>query len=213
MLTDAIFLIGAGGHGKVVLEALLQNEVPIDRIAISDNDIALRDKKLLGASISTPAMPANAAAGAFHVAIGNGTIRQRLHGELIAAGSRPLTTVHPGALVSRFASIGAGSFIAARAIVGPDAAIGEGVIINHGAVVDHDCQVGAFSHIAPNATLAGAVRVGARVLVGAGANVLPNLKIGDDAVIGAGAVVLRDIAAGEMYVGVPAAPISRSKSD
>lgn len=213
MRIDSIFLIGAGGHGKVVLDALLLNRAAIGKIYICDNDAALSGKALFGFPISIPAIHPSAAEGSFHIAIGNGKIRQQLYGELIAMGSKPLTVAHSSAVISQFSVIGAGNFIAANTIIGPDAHINEGVIVNHGAVVDHDCRVGAFSHIAPNATLAGAVSVGARVLIGAGANVLPNIAIGDDAIIGAGAVVLRDIAAGEVYAGVPATRIGRSKSD
>lgn len=213
MRTDSIFLIGAGGHGKVVLDALLQNAVERATLHVSDDDAALSEKQILGCPIAIPAIRQDMAGGSFHLAIGNAAIRQKWHGQLVAAANRPLTVVHPGALVSRFAIIGAGSFVAAGAIIAPGAEIGESVIVNHGAVVDHDCRVGAFSHIAPNATLAGAVMVGTRVLIGAGANILPNLKIGDDAVIGAGAVVLKDIAAGEVYAGIPAVRMNRSKSD
>ncbi len=213
MHTDTIFLIGAGGHAKVVLDALLLNEFANRRICVSDNNPALQGKTLLGLTIAVPALPTGPHAGMFHVAIGNGRVREKLHDQLTAAGCRPLTVVHAAALLSRFSSIGSGSFVAARAIVAPAATIGDGVIVNHGAVVDHDCQVGAYSHIAPNATLAGGVRIGARVLIGAGANVLPGVHIGDDAVVGAGAVVLKDIAAGETYAGVPATRTSRRKCD
>ena len=213
MRIRSIFLVGAGGHGKVVLDALLRSDVAIDEICVSDDDTALLGKELCGLRINIPIIQEGTEQGVFHIAIGNGQIRQNLHSQLLGTGSMPLSVVHPDAVVSRFSTIGAGSFVAARAIIAPSAAIAEGVIINHGAVVDHDCTVGSFSHIAPNATLGGAVQVGARVLIGAGANILPNINIGDDAVIGAGAVVLNDIAAGETYVGVPATPFSRSNCD
>ncbi|TCS35101.1 sugar O-acyltransferase (sialic acid O-acetyltransferase NeuD family) [Paucimonas lemoignei] len=213
MRIRSIFLVGAGGHGKVVLDALIRSDVAIDKICILDSNTALLGKELCGLKINIPIIQNGLEQGEFHIAIGNGKIRQNLYLQLLGIGSMPLSVIHPDAVVSRFSTIGLGSFIAARAIIAPAAEIGEGSIINHGAVVDHDCTVGSFSHVAPNVTLGGAVKVGARVLIGAGANILPNIKIGDDAVIGAGAVVLNDIAAGETYVGVPATSISRSNCD
>jgi sugar O-acyltransferase (sialic acid O-acetyltransferase NeuD family) len=203
MHTEPIFLVGAGGHGKVVLDALLQSGVVSERIRVTDNNSALLDKDFLGFRISVPAVQAGARAAFFHVAIGNGAIRQRVYEELQALGSQPLTVMHPTAVISRFSAIGPASFVAARTVIGPAADIGRGVIINHGAVIDHDCVIGQFAHIAPNATLGGAVKVGARVLIGAGANVLPGVSIGDDAVIGAGAAVIRDVPGGVTVVGMP----------
>jgi sugar O-acyltransferase (sialic acid O-acetyltransferase NeuD family) len=137
-----------------------------------------------------------------HIAIGNNAAREK---EAAAWGHARLATVmHPAAMVSALAEIGAGCFVAAGAIVGPGARVGMGAIVNHGAVVDHDVQLGAFCHVAPNATLGGAVRIGRRVLVGASAVVLPGNTIADDVVVGAGAVVNTPLLEAGTYVGVPA---------
>lgn len=206
MHIDPIYIIGAGGHAKVVVDALLQCGVDPARISITDARKELDGTTFLGLPVSTPAVSASMHGAWFHVAIGAAKIRHALHKELLAIAARPLTVLHPQAAVSPFAKLGEGVFVAAKAIVAPHAELGDGVIVNHGAVVDHDCQVAAFCHIAPNATLAGGVRIGASVLVGAGANLLPNIQVGDDAVIGAGAVVLNNIHAAQTYVGVPAVP-------
>lgn len=201
-----IYLIGAGGHCGVVLDALVESGEAVSGIRIRDGRADMAGGALLGAQIETPEVAPVLSGHAFHVAIGSATARERLHGEARAAGATPLTVRHPGATVSSFASVGDGSFLAAGAIVGPSARLGEGVIVNHGAVVDHDCTVGDFSHIAPNASLGGGVRIGARCLVGAGAVVLPGVVLGDDVIIGAGAAVARDVGPNQTWIGVPAAP-------
>lgn len=210
MHTELIYVIGASGHGKVVLDALLASEVPAGRIRVRDDALALEGRYLLGHLIQTPAVDETMSGHLFHLAIGDGAVRHRLFSELIALGARPATLTHPGASVSRFATLADGTFIAARAIVAPDARIGQSVIVNHGAIVDHDCVVDDFSHIAPNATLGGGVKVGKGVLVGAGANVLPGVSVSDGAVIGAGAVVTQDVGAGEVHVGIPARTLKGS---
>lgn len=201
-----IHLIGAGGHCKVVLDALLEGGVALADIRIRDGCVDRAGHDLLGAVIETPEIAETVSGQAFHVAIGAAAVRQRLYGEAEAIGGTPHTVQHPAARVSRFAELGAGSLVAALAVVGPGARIGRGVIVNHGAVVDHDCEVGDFVHIAPNSSLGGGVTVGARSLIGAGAVVLPGVTIGDDVTVGAGAVVTRDITSNQTWTGIPAAP-------
>jgi sugar O-acyltransferase (sialic acid O-acetyltransferase NeuD family) len=210
MPTKLLYLIGAGGHAKVVLDALLSTDAMAYGIRIRDGAQQLQGQQLLGYPIEVPAIAAEMENQSFHLAIGNGQARQRLFAMLIDIRAVPLSVVHPASSVSRFARVGDGSFVAAQAVVAAAAALGRSVIINHGAVVDHDCVVGDFSHIAPSAALSGGVVVGSGVLVGAGAKILPGLSVGDDAVIGAGAVVTANVGAGETWVGVPARNTARS---
>jgi len=204
MATEQIVIVGAGGHAKVVLDALLASGVQRTRIIVMDDAPALRGREILGFPIQVPVAPAAVAALSFHVAIGEGARREQLSRALTAAGGTQASVVHPAATIAASAVLGAGAFIAARAVVGPAVTIGPGAIVNHGAVVDHDSTVGAYAHIAPNAVLGGAACVGARTLIGAGAAVLPGQSVGDDAVIGAGAVVVRDVPGGKIWIGVPA---------
>lgn len=152
MHTESIYLIGAGGHGKVVLDALLSNHVPLNQILVRDSAPLLEGRDLLGCVIRTPAVVETMTGQWFHLAIGSYLVRQRLFLELIALGARPSTVIHPRASISRFAKVDDGAFVAASAIVAPGAQVGLCVIVNHGAIVDHDCAVDVFSHIAPSPT-------------------------------------------------------------
>jgi sugar O-acyltransferase (sialic acid O-acetyltransferase NeuD family) len=194
-------LIGAGGHGKVVLDAWqlahpgLELEVRDDRPEVS---------VLLDCPVGHPAVPEMTRASDVHIAVGQNRCRQDIATRMTRLGPRLASVIHPAALVSGHATIGPGVFVAARAIVGPGAKVGAGTIVNHGAIVDHDCCVGDWAHIAPGAVLGGAVSVGHRVLVGAGAVILPGIQIADDAVIGAGAVVTKNVGERQYWIGVPA---------
>ncbi len=209
MPTRRICIVGAGGHARVVADALLcEGAIPLGALCFADDRPELQGRELLGAPVMARAA-AIVAGMSFHVAIGAAEVRERLQRELVAIGAHPLTIVHPRAVVSPHARVAAGSFIAAGAIVAPLASLGEGVIVNHNAVVDHDCEVGSWSHIAPHATLGGGVHIGLSVFVGSGAAVLPGKRIGARAVIGAGAVVVRDVSEGVVSRGIPAREFER----
>lgn len=210
MRIDRVYLVGAGGHGKVVLDALLESGISLSSIRVRDEAPHLYGVSFLGCTVEPFVFTKDVRGNLFHLAIGVGAVRKRLFTELVERGGVPLSVIHPSASISRFSTIGSGFFGAARAVVAPSTALGVGVIVNHGAVVDHDCVVGDFSHIAPNATLGGGVKVGAGALIGAGANILPRVVVGAGAVIGAGAVVTADVEAGAIYVGIPAKKVLES---
>jgi sugar O-acyltransferase (sialic acid O-acetyltransferase NeuD family) len=203
MSTDPLMIMGAGGHAKVVADAVLA-AAPDAAPVVADANAELAGRVLLGSLVVQPAAQAMQVSTQFHVAIGSNTVREDITQRCIEAGMRARSVIHPSASVSPFATVAAGSFVAAHAVVGPAAVVGQGCIINHGAVVDHDCVVGDFSHIAPNATLGGGVQIGKRVLIGAGATILPKVLVGDDCIVGAGAVARGNLRSGGVYVGVPA---------
>lgn len=204
----AILVLGAGGHGKAVVDLLLAEE----RWRLAGVlDAAPRAAELLGVPIlgdETRLAPLRAAGvAAAHPAIGHNAQRIAAGARLEAAGFALPVLRHPGAILGRATEIGAGSVLMARAVVGPGARIGRLVLVNTGAVVEHDCEIGDGVHVAPGAVLAGGVRIGAGVSIGAGAVVLPGLRVGAGAVVGAGAAVTAEVPEGATVGGVPARPL------
>lgn len=196
-------LLGAGGHAKVVLEALLAS-MPDIRVEVRDDAPAMAGMAILGHVVRVPCLRGDMRDAVIHVAIGANAARRRLALASCQAGARLFNIVHPTASLSQSATMGAGVFVAAMAVIGAESRIADGVIVNHGAVVDHGCSIGPWSHIAPRAVLGGGVRVGAGVLLGSGCVVLPGLEIGEGATVGAGAVVTRAVPSGKTVMGVPA---------
>lgn len=209
MPIECLLFVGAGGHAKVVFDAIRALD-PRVRLVMCDDNPALAGRDFFGVTIQSPIDWTHEHCRNFHVAIGDNQTRERCSKKGQGAQLGAFTIAHPHSTVSSHARVGAGSFVAARAVVAPGADVGEGVIVNHGAVVDHDCRVGDFSHVAPQAALGGSVSIGRGVVVGAGAVILPGLRIGDYTVIGAGAVVVRDVAPGVVVTGVPARSCSKA---
>ena len=88
------------------------------------------------------------------VAIGNNAVREKLMRQLDIAGFELATVVHPQAIVSPSAILGAGSAVMACAVVGTEARLGVGAIVNSGAVVDHQATVQDFGHLGVNSSMA-----------------------------------------------------------
>lgn len=140
------------------------------------------------------------------VAIGNNAIRLAKLTELKQQGATLVSLVHPAAVVSRHASLGAGSVVMAGAVVNACARVGEGCIINTNASVDHDCVLAPGVHISPGANLAGGVSVGQGSWVGIGACVRQLITIGQNTMVGAGSVVVAPVSDFQIVVGNPAKP-------
>ena len=191
------YIYGAGGHGKVVLDAMQVAHVDCAGF-IDDKDVSI----WMGLSAYHLSAFNLDDETYLHLAIGNCKAREAI--AMNFTEERFFSVRHPSAIIAKTAQIGLGSFIAAQSIIAPDAQIGIHCIINHGSVVDHDCFVGNYTHIAPHSSLGGGAIIGRGVLIGAGAVILPGITVADYAVVGAGAVVTKNVVAGMTVVGNPA---------
>lgn len=203
-----LLLIGAGGHARVLLDALLLTGARV--AGLLDADPALAGTRLLGYPIlgDDEALRERQPATFDLVnAIGSTKSlarRRAVYVELRARGYRFAGVLHPAATVSRHAAVDEGAQIMAGAVIQACARIGANSIVNTGATVDHDCQVGAHVHVAPGATLSGNVQVGDETHIGSGATVIQGVRIGARCVVAAGAVVLENVPDDSMVAGVPA---------
>lgn len=141
--------------------------------------------------------------------VGNNGPRRNLFELAVANGLEPMSVIHPSAIVSGWAAIGAGAQLLAGSIVNPDANLGKNVIVNSGAVIEHDCIIADHAHVATGARLAGNVRVGTGAHIGIGAVLKQGVTVGPGAIVGAGASVVEDVAEHVTVVGVPARPLKK----
>lgn len=207
-MNGAILILGAGGHAKVLLDALLAGGFA--PLGLLDRDATRVGGEVLGC----PVLGTDAALDGFdprETLLVNGLGSTRHAGARAALfmrmreqGYRFLSVIHPAAVVATSASLGQGVQIMAGAVVQAGAVLGDNVILNTGARLDHDCRLGDHAHVAPGATVCGGVRIGPRTHLGSGATVIEGTTIGKDCLIGAGAVVVRDVPDGVTALGMPA---------
>jgi UDP-perosamine 4-acetyltransferase len=206
-----VLIIGAGGHGAVVLDILRAAEV-YRPIGFIDADPAMTgrlvgDLPVLGPLNLLPKLRQKVRRAI--VAIGDSRVRRSYAAKLAAEGFELVSAIHPTAYISPTATVGKNLVMAAGAIISTSARIGDLVLINTAAVVDHECVVGEGVHLGPGCKLAGRTHIGAGAFIGMGACVIQCLSVGEEAIVGAGAVVVRDVPDHDTVVGVPARSIRR----
>lgn len=201
---SSLLIVGAGGHGKVIADSACELRC-WDRIAFVDDKYpalqALLDWPVLG-NINETGEFCNVFPDAI-VAIGDNRVRMRIVKRMIGEGFKLPVVIHPRAGVSRFAVLGAGTFVMNQAAVNASATTGKSCIVNTAATVGHDCVLGDFVHVAPGANIGGEAVVGSGSWVGMGAAIIEGVRIGRGVIIGAGAVIVRDVPDCVVVVGVP----------
>jgi sugar O-acyltransferase (sialic acid O-acetyltransferase NeuD family) len=208
-------ILGAGGHGREVAQALQTGLGPSsDRIELvgflDDNPElhgrVLRDLPVLGPIDRIPDDVELCVLG-----VGYPEVKRRIVERVRAA--RDLgwpAVVHPWSeAVEHWEEKEVGIFVQAGVMVTTDVEISPFVTINVGCTVSHDCELGEYCTLSPGVNLGGGVKVGEGAFIGIGATVIQGVQIGAWSVVGAGAVVTRNVEPNSVVVGVPAREIDR----
>lgn len=204
-----ILLYGAGGHAKVVIDAIhkgLEYEV-----------IGIVDKQLQE-DIFLAGFPIIAEIDVFNVlrqvdgcivAIGDNWTRSCVVASIkkIRSDVDFVSVVHPFTSIGQNVKIGVGTVILAGAIINSGTSIGDHCIVNTRASLDHDNVLGDFASVAPNVATGGNVVIGNFSALSIGATIIHNIHIGEHTVIGAGALVTKDIPQKIVAFGIPAKKI------
>ncbi|HOW42262.1 MAG TPA: UDP-3-O-(3-hydroxymyristoyl)glucosamine N-acyltransferase [Candidatus Omnitrophota bacterium] len=77
--------------------------------------------------------------------------------------------VHPGAIISATARLGAGTAVGACAVIEDGATIGENSVIYPGCYVGRNCRIGSATVIYPNVSIREEAVIGSRVIIHSGA--------------------------------------------
>jgi sugar O-acyltransferase (sialic acid O-acetyltransferase NeuD family) len=212
-VNEPVIILGAGGHAKVLVEALRRQSVAI--LGATDADPGKYGQSLSGVPIlGSDDVVAQHMTSAIRLVNGMGSVRsverrKALFLQYKNRGNAFATVVHPSAVVASDAILAEGAQVMAGAVLQPGCRIGANTIVNTRVVVDHDCEVGEHVHLAPGVVLSGGVVVGSETHIGSGATVIQGVRIGTGCLIAAGAVVVRNVPDGARVMGIPAREINK----
>lgn len=206
-------ILGTGGNCIDILDtALALNEEAGTEayrcVGFLDDDPAQTGKHVAGLPVLGPIASASQLSDVFAVN-GIGSTRNFWRKPAIISGSgiprdRFLSLVHPAAVVSRFASIGAGTVLLQGVVVGSGATVGDHVIVLPLSVISHDAEIGDYSIVAGGVCVNGAVKVGCCCYLGSGVLIKDGVRVGDRTLCGMGSNVLHDVGPEQVVAGNPA---------
>ena len=198
-MSEQVIVIGGGGHAKVVIDCIQSAGDTV--VGILDDGLSVGTTVLNIPVLGRIDDYYKFADKQFIIAVGSNAVRRRIAENIKV---KWYTAVHPRAVISQYAQIGAGTVVMPNAVINAGASVGKHCIINTCAIVEHDNKIDDYVHISPAASLGGTVSIGKETHVGIGAAVRNNIQICGGCVIGAGAAVVKSITECGVYVGIPA---------
>lgn len=194
-----IYIIGAGGHAKVVADIVLKRiselKDSINLAGFLDDSFSVADEreifgvKIIG-RIDEVLKLNQDNSNYFVIAIGSNSIREKIS---LKYKLNYYTIIHPSSIIGNNVELCEGSVVMAGTIINSYTKIGKHCIINSGAIIEHDNLIEDFVHIAPKCVTAGGVKIRKSSWIGIGSSVIQNLEIGAESFIGAGSVVVKNI--------------------
>jgi len=181
-----IILIGAGRDGHNMIGLLESAGVRIEHVL---------DDAVTGQILGREIKPIQGYAGPIWdalIAVGAADVRRALVERLSTKEFRWTTYVDPNAVVSAYATLGDGCFVA------PFSALADVDVAAHVKIVSHSVigarvRIGAFTTVGPHVTIASDTTIGANCMIGMGARIAAGLQIGDGCAIAPNAVVRHDM--------------------
>lgn len=201
------YLIACGGHGRVVLDALLATGKQID--GIIDAQLELGSLIFGVPVVGTDDFIKTLDPKKTELVNGLGSTkntqaRQEIFNRLTKMGFEFIGVQHLSATIGAECEIAVSTQIMAGAVLQNRVRTGENCVINTRASVDHDATIADHVVISPGAIISGSVKIGYGTLIGAGAVIIQGIEIGDNCVVGAGAVVRHSVNDSVTVVGNPA---------
>lgn len=201
-----VVIIGDGGHSSVVADIVYSNPGMSVHAVLDDRykEVFREGEVIKGPVEYLPHLVENKQDIGVVIGIGSNLVRKRVVARVSVPRQSYITIVHPSAVVSPTAQIGAGTVVMPNAVIQAKTIIGDHAIINTGSIVEHDSKLDDYVHVCPGAVVTGGVHIGEGTQIGARASVIPQKKIGSWSIVGAGAVVVTNLENDVTAVGVPA---------
>ena len=153
-----LFIIGGGGHSRVVIESFRKSGSQIDGIV---DPAYTKCENVVGIPViggdealdtfSIDAIRLINGVGVLPGHLGRWKITERLRNK----GFKFVTVVDPDAVVSSRVKVSEGVQVLAGCILQDGVTIGRDSVVNTGTILDHDCNLGEKCWISPGVTICG----------------------------------------------------------
>ena len=193
-----IFVIGNGGHSKVVIDCLINNNMEIAGV-ITKKEEEINETYRGCRLISETKFIKNFKPEEVQLVNGIGITTKNLNQRIFLInkmkqiGFNFLSIVDKSAIVAKGVQLGEGSQILHGSVIQPDTCIGDHSIVNTSVSIDHDCKIYEHCHIAPRSVLCGEVTIKQKTFVGSGSIIVNNISIEEECIIAAGVTIDKNI--------------------
>jgi len=191
-----VIIMGAGGHAKVITDALKLSGRDILGFVTPDleADSEFYGKKVLGNDeVINQYLPDEIELVNGIGSLPRKNIRWKLAEKMRKQGYKFATILHPDAVIASDVNLEEGVQVMAGAIIQPGTKIKQDSIINTGSLIDHDCTIEKNCHIAPGVVCSGGVTIGSNTHLGTGTVVTEYRAIGSNSIVAAGSVIYKNI--------------------
>lgn len=203
-----IFIIGAGGFGREVLNILIDLNRIDEVVGFLEENCQRTDEILNGIPIYDIEVLKNYDKNEIKLVCAIGTpLRKPLIEKTKKMGYDYETLIHPSVIMSEWVKIGEGCIICAGTILTNQIEIKNHSIINLACTIGHDVQIGSYTTLSPGTNISGRVSIGNQCFIGTNVATVEKVSIGDNTFIGAGALVSKDIPKNVLAFGVPATTV------
>lgn len=212
MTKEKVFVVGASGHAKVIID-ILEKGSKYEIVGLIDlpknKGSIFFGYTVLGSEEDLPNLLKNHPGCKIFIAVGDGWLRHKIVEKIIRIVPHIefISAIHPSAILARGVVIGKGVAIMAGVIINSDCKIGDFAILNTKSSLDHDGIMHEYSSLLPNAVTGGSVEIGAFSVISIGASILHGKKVGNHSIIGAGAVLTCNCEPNTIMYGIPAKKI------
>ena len=208
-----LLIIGARGWGREVCDSFMtSDEYLLGDLVIKgfldDKSDALNGlvgnwPPIIGPVESYEIQPGDV----FFCALGDPHWRKHYAELIYAKGGHFISFIHKKAMVSPFATIGEGCFVAGFTSISNNVKLGKHVIAHIFTDFGHDSSIGDYSTIEAYTFMGGYSSVGALTTMHTKSSILPHKSVGNECEVGVGSVVMRNFKNGIHVFGNPARKI------
>ena len=159
-LKKKIIIVGAGGHARVVLDAILKSG-DYEVIGFADDNLFTGMEVADGYSVICNLNSMHAfreSIDRFIVAIGDNRARAYIY-QTLKNDYEPAIIIHPDATIAKNVEIGGGTVVLAQSVINSHVKVGVNCLINSLCLIDHGTVIGEHSHIAQGTIIGSDVHI------------------------------------------------------